>query len=122
MRGRALSQASRSSPSASTGRRGHLLDHSQQGLQVGRLARKLRQRLGPEKHFIRIANHALPAEIANAVHNLHGTRSAVSQIAAVEDQVGRSLPQIRQDCLKGGSVAVDVGYDCDAHQIVDRLL
>ena len=100
-----------------TGRRGHLLDRGEKGLQLRRLARKLRQRLGPEKHFIRIADHALPAEIANAIHNLGGTRSAVSQIAAVEDQVGRGLPQIRQDCLKRGSVAVDVGYDCDAHSL-----
>jgi len=31
------------------------------------------QRLGPRMHFIRIAKHALPAEIANAIHNIHGT-------------------------------------------------
>src|ERR1017187_8435128 len=42
-------------------------------------------------------------------------RIKVSQIAAVEDQVGRGLPQIRQDCLKRAEVAVDVGYDGDAH-------
>jgi hypothetical protein len=28
------------------------------------------------------------------------------------------LPQIRQDCLKRGPVAVDVGYNCDAHQVL----
>src|SRR6202011_1552292 len=93
----------------------HLLDRGEERVQRWRLLRKLRQRLGPEKHFIRIAHHAVPAEIANLVHNLHGTRSAVSQIAAVEDHVGSGLPQIRQDCLKRGSVAVDVGYDRDAH-------
>jgi hypothetical protein len=37
------------------------------------------------------------------------------QIAAVEDQVGRGLAQIREDCVKRGSIAVDVGHDCDAH-------
>jgi hypothetical protein len=79
------------------------------------LARKLCQRLGPEKHFIHVAEHTWPAEIANAIHNLRGTRSSLRQIAAVENQVGRSLPQIRQDSLECGSVAVDVGYDCDAH-------
>ena len=72
---------------------------------------------GSKKHFIRIADHALPAEIANAVHNLRGTCAAVSQIAAVKDQVGRGLPQIRQNGLKRGSVAVDVGNDCDAHHV-----
>jgi hypothetical protein len=73
------------------------------------------ERLGPEKHFIRIANHAWPAVIANAIYNLRGICSSVRQIAAMENQVGRCLPQVRQDCLKRGSVAVDVGYDCDAH-------
>jgi hypothetical protein len=43
-------------------------------------------------------------------------RSAVRQIAAVEDYVGRGLPEIRQDRLKRGAVAVDVGYDSDAHR------
>jgi uncharacterized protein involved in exopolysaccharide biosynthesis len=71
-------------------------------LQLRQLTRKLGQRLGPEKHFIGIANHALPAEIANPIHDLRGTRSTVRQIAAVKDQVGRSLPQIRQDGLERG--------------------
>jgi hypothetical protein len=74
------------------------------------------QRFGPENGFIRIADHALPPEVANLVHNLHGTCSAISQIAAVEDQVGSSLLQVRQDSLKRGPVAVDVGYDSDARQ------
>jgi hypothetical protein len=77
---------------------------------------KLFERLGAEKHFIRIANHAGPAEIAHAIHYLRGTGSAVSQIAAVEYQVGSSLPQIREDCFKGGPIAVNIGYDCDAHK------
>ena len=98
------------------GRHGHLFDRGKKRLQLGRLFRKLLQRRGPEEHFIRIANHALPAKIANLIHNSQGTGSAVSQIAAVEDQVGRGLPQIRQDCLKRGSVAVDVGYDGDAQR------
>jgi hypothetical protein len=33
----------------------------------------------------------------------------------VENQVGGGLPQIRQDCFKSGSIAVNVGYYCDAH-------
>ena len=51
----------------------------------------------------------------DAIHNLHGTCSAVRQIAAVQNQVWSCLPQIHQDCLKSGSVTVDVRYDCDAH-------
>jgi len=92
------------------GRRRHLLDRREKGQQLGRLLRKLLQGLGA-KSISSVAHHALPAEIANAIHNLHGTCSAVRQIAAVEDQVGRGLPQIRHDRLKRGAVAVDVGYD-----------
>ena len=34
-----------------------------------------------------------------------------------KNQVGRGLPQIRQDGLKRGPVAVDVGYNRKAHQV-----
>jgi hypothetical protein len=34
---------------------------------------KFLERLGPEKHFVGIAKHALPTEIANPIHNLHRT-------------------------------------------------
>jgi hypothetical protein len=84
-------------------------------LEFGQLTRKLGERLGPEKHLIRIANHSRPSEIANAVHNFHRTGTAVRQIAAVQNQVGCGLSQIRQDRLKGSSIAVYVGDDCDAH-------
>jgi hypothetical protein len=49
------------------------------------LSGKLFERLRAEKQFIGIANHALPAEIPHAIHNFRGTRSAVSQVAAVQD-------------------------------------
>ena len=80
-----------------------------------RLAREILQRLGPRQHLIRIADHALPAEIANAIYNLHRTRSAVGQVPSVENQIGRSLPQVRQHRLKRSEVAVDVRYDRDTH-------
>src|SRR3989442_5933601 len=35
-------------------------------------SRKLLERLGPEKHFICVAHHTFPAEVANAIDNLHG--------------------------------------------------
>ena len=52
------------------------------------MARKLLQRLGPKKHFIRVAHHTLPAEIANAIDNLHGARTGICEITAVENQIG----------------------------------
>src|SRR5450759_1229280 len=100
-----------------TGHRRHLPDHGPKSMQLGRLTGKLLERPRHGEHVVRIAGHAWPAEIANAVHDLHGTGTSVSQIAAVEDQVGRSLAQIRQDRFKRGSIAVDVGYDGDAHLI-----
>ena len=117
MRGSPRSHASLSSPSISRVAAAISADCGEHRLQFGQLAGKLRQRLGPEKHFIRIANHARPSEIAHPIHNLHRTGTAVRQIAAVQNQVGRGLPQIRQDCLKRGSIAVYVGDDCDAHAL-----
>jgi hypothetical protein len=39
----------------------------------------------------------------------------VRQIAAVEDQVGRSLAQIGEDRFERGSIAMNVGYNRYAH-------
>src|SRR5580700_1793086 len=61
----------------------HFLDYGDNGFHVGRLIRKLSQRLGHKQHFVSIADHSLPAEIANAIHNLRGTGSTVGQVAAV---------------------------------------
>jgi hypothetical protein len=73
------------------------------------LARIFLQRLGPEKHFISVAHHTLPAKIANAIDNFYGTRTGVCEITAVENQVGNGLLQIRQDCFKRCSIPMDVG-------------
>jgi hypothetical protein len=84
------------------------------------LGRKFLKRLGPEKHFISVAHHTLPAEIANAIDNFYGTRTGVCEIPSVENQVGRGLLQIRPDCLKRRLISMDIGQDCDTHQgIVD---
>jgi hypothetical protein len=73
------------------------------------LARKLLQRLGPEKHFVRVADHTLPAEIAKAIDNLHGIRTPECEITAVQNQVGSGFAQIRQDCFKRRSIPMYVG-------------
>lgn len=104
-----------------TGPRRHIPDGVQNRLRPGRLTRKLVQRLGPSEHFIRIASHALPAEIADAIHNLRGICSPIGQIAAMEDQVGGGLAQICQYGFKRGSIAVDVGHDSNA-QLSSPLL
>jgi len=73
------------------------------------LAGKLLERLGPKKHFICVAQHTFPAEIANAIDNLHGARTGVCEITSVENQVRRSLLQIRQNSFKRRSIPMDVG-------------
>ena len=42
-------------------------------------------------------------------------RSAVRQIAAVNDEVRRNLPQIREDGLQGTPIAVNIRDDSDPH-------
>jgi hypothetical protein len=87
----------------------HLTDHRPKRRRRRRLARKFLKRLGPEKHFISVAHDTLPAEIANAIDNLYGTRTAVCEITAVENQVRRGLLQIRQDCLERRSIPMNIG-------------
>src|SRR5438105_4875002 len=77
----------------------HLTDHRPKRGRRRRQARKFLKRLGPEKHFIRVAHHTLPAEITDAIDNLYGTRTGVCKITAMEKQVRRSLLQIRHNSL-----------------------
>ena len=86
-------------------RRGDLLDGGERRY----------QRSGVEEHFIHIAQHAGPSMIANLIHNLRGTGASVRQVAAVRNQVRSHTPQVRQYGLKCGSVSVNVGYHCNAH-------
>ena len=57
----------------------------------------------------RPAQHTLPAEVTNAIDNLHGARTGVCEITAVENQVGRGLLQICQDCFERRSIPMNVG-------------
>jgi hypothetical protein len=56
--------------------------------------------------FRRHCRRRLPAEVADAVDNLHGTAARVGQVAAVEDQVGSSLPWRLE------TMAMRTGYQC----------
>ena len=96
------------------GRR-HLADRRPEGGQGPQLARKFLQRIGPKQHFIRVARDTLPAEIANAIDNLNGARTGVSEITTVKNQVGRGLSQIGENCFERCSVPVNVGQDCHTH-------
>jgi len=45
-----------------------------------------------------------------------GSGAAIGQVAAVENEIGGHPPQVGQDCLEGGPVAVNAGDDGDAHR------
>jgi hypothetical protein len=57
----------------------------------------------------------LPVELADTIDNLRGARTAVRQITAMQDHVGRGLFEIGENRLKCCSVAMDVGHDGDTH-------
>jgi len=61
------------------------------------------------KAFHPWAHHTVPAEIAYAIDNIHGSCTGVCQVTAVENQVGRGLLQVRQDRFKRRSISMDVG-------------
>ena len=49
------------------------------------MAGKLLERLRPKKQFIGVARDTLPAELADAVDNLHWACTRVGKIAAMEN-------------------------------------
>ena len=53
--------------------------------------------------------------VAIQLHSLE-SRMVICEIAAVENQVGRGLMQIRQDGFERSSIPADVRQDCDAHR------
>src|SRR5207248_11339715 len=100
--------------------RSHLADKSPKRCRGCRLHRELFKRCRIEKHFIGIANDAVPAEVADTVHNLRGTGTSAREIAAMKDEVGGGLRQVRQNRFERGEIVVDVGYYRDAQLLVPR--
>ena len=94
----------------------HLFDNGPKRLQLRDSRGKFRQRFRPRQHFVSIAQHPLPAKIANSINDLPWTRPSVRQIPAMQNQIRRALPQIRQHSLERRPVAMNIGYDRDAHQ------
>jgi len=73
------------------------------------------ERLGASKHFIGVAHYTAPAKLADSIDNFGWTRTAVGQVAAVEDEVGRDLPEVGLHRFERGPIAVDVGKYRDPH-------
>jgi hypothetical protein len=73
------------------------------------------------EHFIAVAHYTLPTEIADStdsIDDLNRAVAAISQAAAVKDQVGCDLMKIRQYSLKGAEISVDIRQDRDAQTLL----
>src|SRR5580704_4982077 len=71
---------------------------------------------GSPEHLIHIASHPRPTEGANLINNFGWVSATGSQIAAMENQVRRNLPQIAENCCECTSITVNIRYDCDPHR------
>jgi hypothetical protein len=92
-----------------TGPGGCLANRCPKGRWCRRLTCKLLQRYGSKQHFIRVARHAAPSQVAYAIDNVRRARACIREITAVENQVGRGLFQILQDRFESRSIPMNVG-------------
>ena len=82
------------------------------------LGRPAHPRLPPVRlqRTVHVADHAGPAQLADAVHALRRTWPVERQVATVHDQVGTHPLQVREHGLEGHQVAMYVGDDRDLHR------
>jgi hypothetical protein len=67
------------------------------------------------QHLIGIPADPGPPQGADLIDNVRRVRSTGSQIAAMENEVRRELPQVRDNGLEGVPIPVNIRYDCDSH-------
>src|SRR6267154_5280273 len=96
-------------------RRNQILYAPKKWPKLRRFSRKSTQTLRRPKHLVRISADSRPSQRTNLVDNLRRMCPAVSQIAALDHQVRRSVPQVRQHSLKRPKVTVNIRYDCGSH-------
>jgi hypothetical protein len=83
--------------------------------ELRRLSGKFIQAFRRPQHLVGVPADSRPRQGANLIDDLGWARSAINQIAAVDNQVRRDLPQVGEDGFKRPKVPVDVRYDCDSH-------
>src|SRR5712675_207361 len=96
-------------------RRNQILYAPKKWPKLRRFSRKFTQTLRRPKHLIRIPADSRPPQRTNLVDHLRRMSPAVSQIAALDHQVRRNLPQVRQHSLKRPKVPVNIRYDRGSH-------
>ena len=87
-----------------------------------RLAGEFAEQVRSGKDLVRVSEHALPAEVAELVHDFGRTGSAVGQIAAVKRHIGSHIPNILQNRFETPFVPVDVGQDRNTQSADDSAL
>jgi hypothetical protein len=101
--------------------RNHLLDSGKKWPELRLSGRKFSQTLRAPEHLISIPADPGPPEGADLIDDVCGVRSAVSQIATMENKVRCDLPQVRDNRLEGTSIAVNIRYYSDPHFVRCRL-
>ena len=76
---------------------------------------------GP-KHLVGIPADPGPSERADLIDDFRRVSSPGGQIAAMDNQVRRNLPQVGENGLEGAPIAVNVRYDRDSHLSSSRFL
>jgi len=102
-------------------RRNHLLDDGKEWPELWSCGGKFRQTFRGPKHLIGIPANPGPSERADLIDDVRRVSSTVSQIAAMENQVRRDLPQISDNRLEGASIAMNIRYDRDSHFVSEFM-
>ena len=102
-------------------RRNHLLDDGKKWPELWSCGGKSCQTFRCPKHLIGIPADPGPPERADLIDDVRRVSSTVSQIAAMENQVRRDLPQISDNRLEGASIAMNIRYDGDFHFVSDFM-
>jgi hypothetical protein len=101
-------------------RENRLLHHGKNGRNLRVCDGLFRQTFRRPKHLIRIPANPGPPQRADLIDDLRRVSSARSQIPAMDNEVRRNLPQVRDNGLEGAPIAVNIRNDCDSH-FVRRL-
>src|SRR5216684_6072711 len=102
-------------------RRNRLLHHGKNRRDLRVCGGIFSQTFRRPKHLIRIPADPGPPERADLIDDLRLMRSPRSQIPAMDNDVWRNLPQVRDNGLEGAPIPVNIRYDRDSHFVRCRL-
>jgi hypothetical protein len=86
--------------------------------QLGQFRRALQlrvERLWSPEEFVGVADHARPAELADAIDHLGRLAAAQCEVASMQDALNAAPLEVGGHRVERGEVAMDVGDDRQAH-------